>query len=139
MDDDETMSGSPSDSEEPSTPKEKDPNLQEGVGTNYTLVQGEKKNSRLVKCNGYLYRTRGCRIRARVSKNTTYLKCRHMTKKGGNPCHGSAEIVNGVCTVKNEHSCGSAATSQARTEAHELKTLMKKRAVAEGTTLHVCV
>lgn len=139
MDDETDTLNSASDSEEPRPAKEQDHNLKEGVGVNYDVVPGEKKNARLVKFEGYLYRTRGSRISATKSKNLTYLMCRHMTKKSGNPCKGSALIQNGMCTAKAPHTCVPGTTAQARTEAHELKSVMKKRAIAEGTTLQVCV
>lgn len=117
----------------------KDPNLVEGAGINYTVVQGCKKNSVLVNFEGYLYRRRGPKICPKY-ENLTYLRCRHMTR-ADNPCHGSAEIRNKICAVrdvlKNPHTCGPPTTVFAETQAHVLKTVMKSRAHAEGTSLKV--
>lgn len=119
--------------------KPKDPNLQEGAGVNYSITQGCKRNSILVKFQGYLYRRRGPKICSKY-KNVTYLRCRHMTRSE-NPCRGSAEIRNKVCALKdvlkNPHTCGPPASVIAETEAHELKTVMKSRATVEGTRLKV--
>ena len=119
--------------------KEKDPNLVDGAGINYSITQGCKRNSILVKFQGYLYRRRGPKIGSKY-KNVTYLRCRHMTRSD-KPCMGSAEIRNKYCAlkdvIKNPHTCGPPTTVFAETEAHELKTVMKARATGEGTMLKV--
>ena len=119
--------------------KEKDPNLVDGAGINYSITQGCKRNSILVKFQGYLYRRRGPKICSKY-KNVTYLRCRHMTRSD-KPCMGSAEIRNKYCAlkdvIKNPHTCGPPTTVFAETEAHELKTVMKARATGEGTMLKV--
>lgn len=120
---------------------EPDPNLLEGAGINYTIVRGSKKNSKLVKFKGYLYRNRG---RPRIDKKVTYLRCNHVTrKKVGNPCLAGAVIRDRLCTekdpIKEPHTCAPNSTARVKTEAHELKTRMKERAITEGTPLQVHV
>lgn len=122
------------------TTTSKDPNLVKGAGINYTIVPGVKKNTTLVKFQGYLYRRRGPKIGK--YQDLTYLRCRHMTRKE-EPCPAAAEIRSKFCTIKdpikNPHTCGPPETALARTEAHELKTVMKRRAKKEGTALKVSI
>ena len=114
-----------------------DANLVEGTGINYAVVDGSKPGTKLVRFKGHLYRIRG----SHPDKEKTYLVCRHSTrKKVGKPCPAKATILRRVCYRKEEvqrpHNCGDAVAS-AKTEAHELASVMKKRAVSEGTSLSV--
>lgn len=114
-----------------------DANLIEGAGINYAVVEGSKPGTKLVRFKGHHYRIRG----SRPDKEKTYLVCRHSTKrKVGKPCPAKAKIHRRVCYPKEEvqrpHNCGDAVAS-ADSDAHELATVMKKRAVSERTPLSV--
>ena len=119
------------------TPQE-DPNFVEGAGINYTIVRGSKKNAKLVKFKGYLYRRRGC---PRIDKKVTYLRCNHLTTKKAGPCRAAAVIRDRLCTEKDHekepHTCAPKSSAQVKTEKHELTTRMKERAINEGTPLQV--
>lgn len=120
---------------------QEDPNFVEGAGINYTIVRGSKKNSKLVKFKGYLYRRRGL---PRIDKKVTYLRCNHLTrKKVGQPCNAAAVIRDRLCSEKDHekepHTCAPNSSARVKTEAHELKTRMKERAISEGTPLQVHV